>query len=81
MEDADAREGIRLLTQIHETQVANLEVQRKLLELVAAQGARNDEASKRFIERSTVLQDRTMDMLVFNRRVLSFAARSQDAAA
>jgi hypothetical protein len=79
MENEDAQAAIRLLEQIHEIQAANLEVQRKLLDTVVAQYARSEEASKRVIERTTllqdrttVLQDRTMDMLIMNRRILSY---------
>jgi len=79
MENEDAQAALRLLGQIHEIQAANLEVQRKLLDTVVAQYARSDEASKQMIERSTLLQDRakllqdrTMDMLIMNRRILSY---------
>ena len=72
MEYGDAQETNRLLRQLCETQVANLEVQRKLLDIVAAQTAHNEETSRRFLDRATLLQDRTMELLVLNRRVLSF---------
>ena len=70
MEHGDEQESTRLLRQIHEVQVANLEVQRKLLDTVVSQSTRNEESSRRIMERTTLLQDRTMDMLVLNRRIL-----------
>jgi hypothetical protein len=72
MEREDAQTAIRLLGQIYEAQAANLEVQRKLLDTVVAQAARNEEMSKRAGERTTLLQDRTMEMLILNRRILSY---------
>ena len=72
MEREDAQATIRLLGQIYEAQAANLEVQRKLLDTVVAQAARNEEISRKVGERTTLLQDRTMDMLVLNRRILSY---------
>lgn len=72
MEREDAQATIRLLGQIYDAQVANLEVQRKLLDTVVAQAARNEEVSKRVGERTTLLQDRTMDMLILNKRILSY---------
>jgi hypothetical protein len=72
MENGDAREMIRLLTQIAEAQAATLDVQRKLLDTVVAQSTRNEESSKRVIERTTLLQDRTMDTLILNRRLVSY---------
>ena len=72
MENGDAKEMIRLLGQIYEAQVANLDVQRKLLDTVVSQSARNEESSKRVIERTTLLQDRTMDTLILNRRIMSY---------
>jgi len=79
MENEDAQTAIRLLGQIREIQAANLEVQRKLLDTVVAQYARSDEASKRMMERTTLLQDRAtllqdraMDLLVVNRRIISY---------
>ena len=72
MEQGDAQEMIRLLRRIDEAQAANLEIQRKLLETVVAQSARNEESSKRVIDRTTLLQDRTMDTLILNRRLVSY---------
>ena len=70
MEHGDEQESTLLLRQIHEVQVANLEVQRKLLDTVVSQSTRTEESSRRIMERTTLLQDRTMDMLVLNRRIL-----------
>ena len=72
MDHGDAQEMIRLLTQIADAQAANLDIQRKLLETVVAQSARSEESSKRIIERTTLLQDRTMDTLILNRRIVSY---------
>jgi len=72
MEIGDAREMIRLLTQIADAQAANLDIQRKLLDTVVAQSTRSEERSTRIIERTSLLQDRTMDTLILNRRLVSY---------
>jgi hypothetical protein len=66
---------LQLVTEIRDVQVANLEVQRKLCELVNAQHeelmrmrARNNE----ILERGKVLQDRNMETLVAQRRFLLY---------
>ncbi len=68
MEHDDAEKMIRLLAELRDAQVANLEVQRKLLDIVAAQGKRGDELA----ERARLIQDRNMDLLVQSRRILWF---------
>ena len=68
MEHDDAQALIKLLEQLRDVQVENLEVQRKLLEIVAAQGKRSEELS----ERTRLLQDRSMDTLVSNRRFVFY---------
>jgi|KBSMisStandDraft_5_1062788.scaffolds.fasta_scaffold107047_3 hypothetical protein len=72
MEIGDAREMIRLLTQIADAQAANLDIQRKLLDTVVAQSTSSEERSTRIIERTSLLQDRTMDTLILNRRLVSY---------
>jgi len=72
MKIGDAREMIRLLTQIADAQAANLDIQRKLLDTVVAQSTSSEERSTRIIERTSLLQDRTMDTLILNRRLVSY---------
>lgn len=72
MEREEAQEAIRLLGQINEAHAANLEIQRKLLDTVVAQAARNEETAKRLGERTMLLQDRTMEMLTLNKGIVSY---------
>jgi hypothetical protein len=66
---------IRLVTELRDVQVANLEVQRKLYEIVLAQNERLEKTSApaaELQERGRVLQDRSMDMLVAQRRFMLY---------
>jgi hypothetical protein len=73
MADDDAL--VRLVTELRDVQVANLEVQRKLYELVVTQNERLEKMSAKSAElqeRGRVLQDRTMDALVTQRRFMVY---------
>lgn len=66
---------LRLVTELRDVQVENLEVQRKLYEVVLSQRETlkgTTERNAELQERARLLQDRTMDMLVTQRRFMLY---------